>query len=404
MIMSWLYQSSSKTSLLIIITTLFISACGSENSAAAAHSNASDKGISNSTKTKETHTNQVATISGIDTGDVTEDLDSNGDGLLGANGKLNITDEDSGEAVFVSEIVNSNFGSVTIETDGNWFYGAINDLDVIQNLNSSETLTDYLTVRSVDGTAHVISITINGVDETSDTAVIKEPEPDTAEDPTTESNTIPADTDATENNSTATNSEAVISGTDTGSVTEDIDSNNDGLLGRNGKLNITDNDPDEAAFIAETVNSSYGSITIDAEGNWFYGAINNLDTIQNLNSNETLIDRLIVTSIDGTTHTVVITIIGADETGSLQADITLSWVAPVERENNEPISLSEIAGYKIYYGNSQGSYNNSVDVNDSTAESYKFTNFPAATYYFVITTYDTKGHESQFSSEVIIDI
>ena len=89
---------------------------------------------------------------------------------------------------------------------------------------------------------------------------------------------------------------------------------------------------------------------------------------------------------------------------SSTADINLSWVAPSEREDNTAISLSEIAGYKIYYGTSPGSYSNSVNINDSTASSYKFSNFTKGTYYFAITTRDTEGRESQFSSSISVQI
>ena len=83
-------------------------------------------------------------------------------------------------------------------------------------------------------------------------------------------------------------------------------------------------------------------------------------------------------------------------------DISLSWAAPSERENNEPISLSEIAGYKIYYGTVENAYPNSIDINDGRAESYTFTGFSTGTYYFVLTTLDTEGRESQHSPAVKI--
>ncbi|MFV2004845.1 MAG: fibronectin type III domain-containing protein [Gammaproteobacteria bacterium] len=84
------------------------------------------------------------------------------------------------------------------------------------------------------------------------------------------------------------------------------------------------------------------------------------------------------------------------------ADINLSWTAPSEREDNEPISLSEIAGYKVYYGTSERNYTESVDINDGSADGYTFKNFEAGTYYFALTTYDTAGRESQYSAEVVI--
>ena len=82
------------------------------------------------------------------------------------------------------------------------------------------------------------------------------------------------------------------------------------------------------------------------------------------------------------------------------ATVSLSWVAPSAREDNAPISLSEIAGYRVYYGTTPGQYTNSVDINDGIAEGYTFTALPTATYFFVVTTYDTEGRESQYSAEV----
>jgi hypothetical protein len=62
--------------------------------------------------------------------------------------------------------------------------------------------------------------------------------------------------------------------------------------------------------------------------------------------------------------------------------------------------LSEIAGYKVYYGTTQGKYPDSVTINDGTAEGYTFTGFSTGTYYFVVTTLDTDGRESKPSPEV----
>ena len=91
----------------------------------------------------------------------------------------------------------------------------------------------------------------------------------------------------------------------------------------------------------------------------------------------------------------------SDETNTT-ANVDLSWVAPAEREDNTPIALSEIAGYKIYYGSTQGQYPNSITISDSSATGHTFQSFTTGTYYFVVTTIDTEGRESQYSSEVTI--
>jgi len=307
------------------------------------------------------NTNSAAIISGVDSGSVTEDVDPDGDNLLEVAGKLNITDSDAGEAAFVATTSNGNYGNLTITAAGDWSYAANNSQSAIQSLASYETLKDSFTVRSIDGTTHIIVVSIRGADEV--------------------------------------NQPAVISGTDNGTVTEDVDPDGDNLLEVAGKLNITDSDAGEAAFIATTSNGNYGNLTITAAGDWSYAANNSQSAIQNLASNVTLQDNLTVSSIDGTKHTIVITIIGVDE-ASTTADINLSWVAPSEREDNTSIALSEIAGYKIYYGTTQGQYSNSVDVNDGSAAGYTFKAFPSGTYFFVVTTYDTGGRESQYSAEV----
>lgn len=85
-------------------------------------------------------------------------------------------------------------------------------------------------------------------------------------------------------------------------------------------------------------------------------------------------------------------------------NVSLSWAAPSERENNEPIALSEIAGYKIYYGTSARDYTDSVNIEDGAADGYTFESLNSGTYYFALTTYDTAGRESQYSAEIKIII
>ena len=87
---------------------------------------------------------------------------------------------------------------------------------------------------------------------------------------------------------------------------------------------------------------------------------------------------------------------------STRTDVNLSWTAPSERENNEPISLSEIAGYKVYYGTEERHYPQSVNIQNGSATGYTFRNLSAGTYHFALTTYDTAGRESQYSAEIVI--
>ena len=71
----------------------------------------------------------------------------------------------------------------------------------------------------------------------------------------------------------------------------------------------------------------------------------------------------------------------------------LTWIAPSQREDGSGISLSEIAGYKIYCGVESGVYNEPVQV---IGTQYIL----MTTRYCVVTTVDTDGRESTYSEEV----
>ena len=85
-------------------------------------------------------------------------------------------------------------------------------------------------------------------------------------------------------------------------------------------------------------------------------------------------------------------------------NVTLSWIAPAEREDGSPIAMSEIAGYRIYYGETEGDYSNEVDVSDGDTMQVTLKNLPAGTYYIVLTTLDSDGRESIFSETIIANV
>ena len=78
--------------------------------------------------------------------------------------------------------------------------------------------------------------------------------------------------------------------------------------------------------------------------------------------------------------------------------VNLSWVAPVARADGAAIALSEIAGYTVHYGTSSGNYPDSFYISDGSATAVTVTDLPAGTYYLVVTTRDTDGRESRYSS------
>ena len=57
---------------------------------------------------------------------------------------------------------------------------------------------------------------------------------------------------------------------------------------------------------------------------------------------------------------------GGVSTGPTTVSIaSLQWAAPTEREDNTPISMAEIASYRIYYGTAQGDYQYEIEIDDA---------------------------------------
>jgi hypothetical protein len=82
------------------------------------------------------------------------------------------------------------------------------------------------------------------------------------------------------------------------------------------------------------------------------------------------------------------------------ASLSLSWVAPVARADGTPLSLADIDGFNIYYGDKAGNYTYRVTVTDGTVQHVTLKNLAGGTYYIVMTTYDVDGRESGYSAMV----
>lgn len=90
-----------------------------------------------------------------------------------------------------------------------------------------------------------------------------------------------------------------------------------------------------------------------------------------------------------------------DTDGVKTGVIELSWSAPAARTNGEPLPLSEIKDYRIYYGAEEGEYIRRADIKDGSAESVTITDVPVGEYYVVMTTLDANGVESDYSGVVM---
>jgi VCBS repeat-containing protein len=106
------------------------------------------------------------------------------------------------------------------------------------------------------------------------------------------------------------NDMADVTGDDYGSVNED------GVLVASGDLDVADRDADESAFGAVgALGGTYGDFTFDSgTGAWTYTLRNGDANVQALNASDTVVDSLVVASLDGSDWlTISVDIHGADE-------------------------------------------------------------------------------------------
>jgi Putative Ig domain len=81
-----------------------------------------------------------------------------------------------------------------------------------------------------------------------------------------------------------------------------------------------------------------------------------------------------------------------DVVATATGSATLLWTPPTQNSDGTP--LTDLAGYKIYWGTSQGNYSSSVTVNNPGLTSYVVEQLTPATWYFVATALNSKGAES----------
>jgi hypothetical protein len=77
---------------------------------------------------------------------------------------------------------------------------------------------------------------------------------------------------------------------------------------------------------------------------------------------------------------------------------TLSWNPPTQ--NTDGSALTDLAGYKIYYGKSSTNLDKIVTIASAGITRYVVENLTSATWYFSMTSYNSTGVESSQSTAV----
>ncbi|WP_160005264.1 VCBS domain-containing protein [Rhizobium sp. 18055] len=197
-------------------------------------------------------------------------------GKLIAQGDLTVTDADHDQASFVAQsgVAGSNgYGVFTLTEAGHWTYTASNADPRIQALGAGVSVTDTLTVRSIDGTPQIVAVTING---TNDAAVLS----------------------------------SAVAALKEGNSAEAISTS--------GALTISDID-NPSAFLAQTNTvGNYGKFSIAANGAWTYTASSAHDEFK---AGEVYHETFTVSAVDGTITTVKVDITGTNDAAVLSSAV-----------------------------------------------------------------------------------
>ena len=207
-----------------------------------------------------TGSNDPATFSGASSAGVTEDS-----GTYTTGGTLIVADVDSATTVVVQTNTAGTYGAFSIDAAGAWSYTA--DNAKLQALGgTTATATDTFAVTTADGTTHNIVVTLTG-----------------------------------------SNDPATFSGASSAGVTEDS-----GTYTTGGTLIVADVDSATTVVAQPETAGSYGIFSIGTNGVWSYTADN--AKLQALGgTTATATDTFAVTTADGTTHNIVVTLTGVND-------------------------------------------------------------------------------------------
>lgn len=83
------------------------------------------------------------------------------------------------------------------------------------------------------------------------------------------------------------------------------------------------------------------------------------------------------------------------------ASLTVEWNAPTENQDGSP--LTDLSGYRIYFGAASGKYGAPIDVPGGMT-SFVVENITPGTYYLAMTSVNSQGMESDKTDEITFEI
>jgi hypothetical protein len=161
-----------------------------------------------------------------------------------------------------------------------------------------------------------------------------------------------------------------------------------------------------ATSIAEGQQYSFTPTAADADGDSLSFSISGQPSWADFDSSTGAITGSPGPGDVGVFANIVVSVSDGEDTASLPAfsitvnaislgSVTLSWTAPTHNEDASVIE--DLAGFKIYWGTTPGSYGNSVTIDNPSVSTFVVENLAPGTYEFVATAYNEAGVESRFS-------
>jgi len=86
------------------------------------------------------------------------------------------------------------------------------------------------------------------------------------------------------------------------------------------------------------------------------------------------------------------------QAASAAPSVTLSWVRPTQ--NVDGTTLTNLVGYKIYYGKVSGQYAYSVSIGSPSITSAVIESLAPATWYFALKAVTSSGAQSDYSAQL----
>ena len=82
--------------------------------------------------------------------------------------------------------------------------------------------------------------------------------------------------------------------------------------------------------------------------------------------------------------------------GPTTGSATLSWSAPTQNTDGSP--LTDLAGYHVYYGTTNGAWTSTITILEVSETSYVVSGLSSGTYYFAVVAFNSEGVDSSDSN------